>query len=402
MNKPNTNITDMFGKGKLVKICAPMVRYSKLQFRNLVKLYDCDIMYTPMILADSFCKSNKARNNEFTTNMFDTPVITQFAANTAHEFVGAANLASPYCDGVDLNCGCPQRWASEMDLGCSMLLKPEIIYDLIRQCRNTISKPFSISVKMRLLNDVAENIQICQQLEKCGISFITVHGRTPSQSHGNINTAALKEIKISLQVPFVGNGAVSSLNECFQLQDEVGCDGVMVANAVLNNPGLFKGYSITPLECIQNWVDICYNSIFDVVSYEQEYLGPNYLIPERPPNLTFQCFHHHLVFMLDKIITRKQKRFFNNMKKFSEVLAFLKEVFNIVPNLFPHDKFTQFVAGNLVFPEKNLYEELKPRDVGSDDSDYFIYNYEDGNGKFYESKTSDLCSDLSNIFLEND
>lgn len=41
----------------------------RLQFRNLVKTYNCDLCFTPMILADSFCKSNKARNNEFTTNL---------------------------------------------------------------------------------------------------------------------------------------------------------------------------------------------------------------------------------------------------------------------------------------------------------------------------------------------
>lgn len=45
-----------------------MVRYSKLEFRTLVRKYGVDLCYTPMIMADSFCQSNKARLNEFTTN----------------------------------------------------------------------------------------------------------------------------------------------------------------------------------------------------------------------------------------------------------------------------------------------------------------------------------------------
>ena len=75
------------------------VRYSKLAFRLLVKLYDCDLTFTPMILADSFYNSeqaptflnismlshfkidSQARLGEFTTHSTDSPTIVQFAAN---------------------------------------------------------------------------------------------------------------------------------------------------------------------------------------------------------------------------------------------------------------------------------------------------------------------------------
>ena len=42
--------------GSPLKICAPMVRYSSLPFRHLVKLYKCDLTYTHMMLADCFSK----------------------------------------------------------------------------------------------------------------------------------------------------------------------------------------------------------------------------------------------------------------------------------------------------------------------------------------------------------
>ena len=70
-----------------LRICAPMVRYSKLPFRMLVRLYDCDVAYTPMIMANSFSSSQAARDNEFTTNSDDRPLIVQFAANKVDEFV---------------------------------------------------------------------------------------------------------------------------------------------------------------------------------------------------------------------------------------------------------------------------------------------------------------------------
>lgn len=218
--KPHIDVLNIFSEKKLVKICAPMVRYSRLQFRNLVKLYDCDLTFTPMNFADSFCLSNHARIEHFKTNKFDSPVITQFAANTVHDFVGATNLVSPYCDGVDLNCGCPQTWVKKLKLGCVMLQTPELIYDLVRQCRNQVLKPFTVSVKMRLLNDLEKSVEICKQLEMCGVSFLTVHARTSAQLKGDINKTALKYIKENCNIPIVANGGLNTLENCIDLQNE--------------------------------------------------------------------------------------------------------------------------------------------------------------------------------------
>ena len=40
----------------------------RLPFRGLVRKYGCDLTYTPMIVADSFVNSIKARDNDFTTS----------------------------------------------------------------------------------------------------------------------------------------------------------------------------------------------------------------------------------------------------------------------------------------------------------------------------------------------
>lgn len=40
-----------------------------------------------------------------------------------------------------------------MGLGCCLADKPEIIFDIVHQCRNTIPKPFTVSVKLRLGRD---------------------------------------------------------------------------------------------------------------------------------------------------------------------------------------------------------------------------------------------------------
>ncbi|XP_011059386.1 PREDICTED: tRNA-dihydrouridine(20a/20b) synthase [NAD(P)+]-like [Acromyrmex echinatior] len=304
-----TDVMVTLKEPRMIKICAPMVRYSKLQFRTLVRRYGCDICFTPMILADSFVQSSKARDNEFTTHEGDEPLIVQFAAKTVNDFVSASVMVAPYCNGVDLNCGCPQRWAMQEGYGADLLKKPELVKDLVYQVRNRIPKPFTVSAKIRLLKDIRKTITLCQTLEKAGASFLTIHARTPEMRNEPIDLNNLKLLRDYVQLPLIANGDVKSLENAEFLFKESRCEGVMSARGILTNPALFSGYPVTPLVCVQDWLDIT-----STMSTE------------------FQCFQHHLVFMLEKILPRKDRVLFNSLQNKSSVLEFLENYYNIKPN----------------------------------------------------------------------
>lgn len=53
----------------------------------------------------------------------DRPLIVQFAANDAQTLADAACIVAPFSDGVDLNCGCPQRFKfCAIHTGCQIYL----------------------------------------------------------------------------------------------------------------------------------------------------------------------------------------------------------------------------------------------------------------------------------------
>lgn len=141
---PRTMLNDF----KRVNICAPMVRYSKLPFRQLVSTYETHITFTPMILAQEFCLSEKARHSDFSTNQEERgtfmmeesrptstnadnrsmrkvrgSLIAQFGGNNPFYLGHAAALVKNYVDGVDINCGCPQQWAYKEGIGSALLRK---------------------------------------------------------------------------------------------------------------------------------------------------------------------------------------------------------------------------------------------------------------------------------------
>lgn len=75
----------------------------------------------------------------------------------------------------------------------------------------------------------------------------------------------------------------------------------MAARGILTNPALFAGHCITPFACVQDWVTIS------------------------TATTPFQCFHHHLVFMLEKVLPKSERLVFNVMKTKELVLDFLTD-----------------------------------------------------------------------------
>ncbi|XP_074642577.1 tRNA-dihydrouridine(20a/20b) synthase [NAD(P)+]-like [Tubulanus polymorphus] len=297
---------DMLKSPNLTKICAPMVRYSKLGFRTLVKKYGCDLTFTPMIISDAFIQSKKARDSDFTTNPDDRPLIVQFASKNATELATAAEIVVPFSDGVDLNCGCPQRWAIADGYGCCLLRSPDLIKDMVTQARNRVPADFTISIKIRIDKDMRKTVDLCQKAQSAGVSWISVHGRTKDQRHQPVDYSTIKTVKDSLDVPVVANGDIKSIYDARNVQNLTGVDGVMAARGLLNNPAMFAGYDYTPIECLKDWVDISLS------------VGTH-----------FSVFHHHIMEMCEQLMPKYEKRLFNTLSTTSAVLEYLRTNYGV-------------------------------------------------------------------------
>jgi tRNA-dihydrouridine synthase 4 len=331
----------------------------------LVRKHGTDLVFTPMIISNSFCRSAKARASEFSTNRDDFPLIVQFASNNSVDFLHASEMVFPYSDGVDLNCGCPQRWAMQDGYGAFLLKKPDLIEDMVKTVRRNLPASYSVSMKIRLLSKrLLETIDFVRKMEALGITFLTVHGRTTAEKTSvPVDVNSVAEIKKSLKIPVIFNGDIQSLDDADRVHQETGCDGIMAARGMLTNPALFNGHKVTPLECVQDWLDIAHH---------------------QKENLQFQNFHHHLCFMLEKILEKPERVLFNEFTKRSQVLDFLSEKWDLQP------KSIDFPSNfDCSFDDSNYRRAT--------DSDAILNEYSSENtlGKFFFSKLQKTKNDTS-------
>ncbi|CAI4230338.1 unnamed protein product [Auanema sp. JU1783] len=284
---------------------APMVRYSKLPFRELVRKYDVDCCYTPMIYAKNFLESEYCRKSEFTTVPNDKPLIVQFASDDPFVFASAAQVVYKYSTGVDLNCGCPKGDVRAKGFGSFLLNKPELLADMVRQTRAAVNdSEYTISLKIRVQYPLDRTIDLCRKAEKAGVSHLTVHGRTPQQRAEPVDYDAIRLIKESVQVPIIANGDITSLSQALDIAARTGVNGLMSANGLLYNPAFFAGYEYTPSECISDFVDI-----------SSKY------------GLTTQLFHQHLIYMTRHQFSPAQRRVFNELTSRAAMEDFLSDAF---------------------------------------------------------------------------
>ncbi|KAL5344226.1 tRNA dihydrouridine synthase [Pseudogymnoascus australis] len=250
-------------QGRPLYTSAPMVRYSKLAFRQTVHKYGVDLCWTPMILAKEFNRSVFARDSDFTlaANPTLVPTIVQFGANSPLEFARATSTMAPFVSGVDLNCGCPQSWACAECLGAALMNKRELVADIVKEAKATLKRDGyegrrTVSVKIRIHKDLRQTMDFIKTVQDAGVDFLTIHGRTKAQrSSEPVNTAALSILRSHVTVPLIANGDVSTLAIASLIAAETGVDGVMSARDLLANPGLFKGYDTCPWKVVEEFIN---------------------------------------------------------------------------------------------------------------------------------------------------
>jgi nifR3 family TIM-barrel protein len=230
--------------GERPVILAPMEDVTDAAFRLMCKRFGADLVYTEFVSADALIRHIGKTEAKLNISDDERPVAIQIYGRDPDTMAEAARIceaAAP--DIIDLNFGCPVKKIANKGAGAGLLRDIPLMLNITRAVVDAVKLP--VTVKTRLGWDANSLIisDLAEQLQDCGIAALTIHGRTRAQMYsGEANWSLIGEVKRNprITIPVIGNGDVTSAEQCRERFERYGVDGVMIGRATFGRPWIFR------------------------------------------------------------------------------------------------------------------------------------------------------------------
>ncbi len=228
---------------------AALSGYSDWPMRTLAKAHGASYCIAEVMI-DTFAievKGTGKTSHYLHVDKQDHPVGGQLMGSDPDTFAPAAlRLVEAGFDVIDINFGCPVKTAIGGCRGGYHLGQPEVATEIVQRVRDVVPAEIPVTVKMRRgIDDTSASydnfFKILDAAFQIGVAAITVHGRTVEQKYiGPSCWSFLKEVKQHVgNKVILGSGDLFSAEDCFNMLEQTGVDGVTIARGAIGNPWIF-------------------------------------------------------------------------------------------------------------------------------------------------------------------
>ncbi|HEY6071651.1 MAG TPA: tRNA dihydrouridine synthase DusB [Chthoniobacterales bacterium] len=223
---------------------APMAGVSDKIFRQLCKEYGADVLTTEFVSAEGIFRRNERTREYLDFDEIERPLGVQLFGGDAAHMAEAAKQVLDWVrpDFVDLNFGCPVNKVVCKNGGSALLKDCPTLASVAESVVRAIA-PLPTTAKIRIGWDAdsVNAVRVAKILEECGISALTVHGRTRAQGYsGAADWNVIGEVAAAVTIPVIGNGDLASGADVAKRKRETGIAGAMIGRAAMAAPWIFR------------------------------------------------------------------------------------------------------------------------------------------------------------------
>ena len=152
-----------------------------------------------------------------------------------------AESANP--DIIDINFGCPVKKVAGKGAGAGLLRDVPRMLEITKAVKNAVKTPVTVKTRLGWDDNSKIIVDLAEALQDCGISALSIHGRTRAQMYtGEADWTLIGEVKNNprMHIPIIGNGDVCTPERAKECFDRYGVDAVMVGRASIGKPWVFK------------------------------------------------------------------------------------------------------------------------------------------------------------------
>ncbi len=221
---------------------APLAGVTDHVFRSICREHGAGLVCTEMVSAKAVVYKNKNTAALIRTDKNEHPSAMQLFGSDPQSISEACHmLKDASFDIVDFNMGCPVPKVVKNGEGSALMKDLSSAKAALTALVSSAGKPVTVKIRAGFNSENLNAADVAKLAEDCGVSAITVHGRTREQYYsGKADLNIIKNVKAAVKIPVFGNGDITDGKSARRMLDETGCDGLMIGRAAMGNPWIFE------------------------------------------------------------------------------------------------------------------------------------------------------------------
>jgi tRNA-dihydrouridine synthase len=146
--------------------------------------------------------------------------------------------------GVDINFGCSDISICRQNCGAAVLKEPDLAVKIVAEVRKYVSIPLFVKFRIGWKDDPHAAVDLAKRFEDAGADALTFHPRVaPDRRSRPPKWEHIGKVKQRVSIPVFGNGNVFDQEDCWNMLQTTGCDGVAIGRMAIAKPWLFAEWS---------------------------------------------------------------------------------------------------------------------------------------------------------------